>query len=185
MKTVLVRTGKFRPDAVERSGIMPDAILSLDRRPAGLARAQRREGRRRPDRDRADPARARALSGLPRALLHRGRARVLRLAPEPGRELRGPLRRQGGGRQGARLRRRARSPGRRSRSSAGPKPACALGPRRARGRSGSARGAIDLSMTHSRELAAAVCVVDDADVRAALHRRRDARGRGRATTSTS
>jgi HAD superfamily hydrolase (TIGR01458 family) len=28
MKTALVRTGKFRPDAVERSGIMPDAILS-------------------------------------------------------------------------------------------------------------------------------------------------------------
>jgi HAD superfamily hydrolase (TIGR01458 family) len=28
MKTALVRTGKFRPDAVERSGITPDAILS-------------------------------------------------------------------------------------------------------------------------------------------------------------
>ena len=28
MRTVLVRTGKFRPDAVERSGVMPDAILS-------------------------------------------------------------------------------------------------------------------------------------------------------------
>ena len=28
MKTALVRTGKFRPDAVERSRIMPDAILS-------------------------------------------------------------------------------------------------------------------------------------------------------------
>ena len=28
MHTALVRTGKFRPDAVERSGIMPDAILS-------------------------------------------------------------------------------------------------------------------------------------------------------------
>lgn len=28
MRTALVRTGKFRPDAVERSGIMPDAILS-------------------------------------------------------------------------------------------------------------------------------------------------------------
>jgi HAD superfamily hydrolase (TIGR01458 family) len=28
MRTVLVRTGKFRPDTVERSGIMPDAILS-------------------------------------------------------------------------------------------------------------------------------------------------------------
>jgi ribonucleotide monophosphatase NagD (HAD superfamily) len=28
MKTVLVRTGKFRPDAVERSTIRPDAIVS-------------------------------------------------------------------------------------------------------------------------------------------------------------
>jgi HAD superfamily hydrolase (TIGR01458 family) len=28
MKTALVRTGKFRPDAVERSGHLPDAILS-------------------------------------------------------------------------------------------------------------------------------------------------------------
>jgi ribonucleotide monophosphatase NagD (HAD superfamily) len=28
MRTALVRTGKFRPDAVERSGITPDAILS-------------------------------------------------------------------------------------------------------------------------------------------------------------
>ena len=28
MRTALVRTGKFRPDAVEGSGIMPDAILS-------------------------------------------------------------------------------------------------------------------------------------------------------------
>ena len=28
MHTVLVRTGKFRPDAVERSGVMPDAIIS-------------------------------------------------------------------------------------------------------------------------------------------------------------
>ncbi len=28
MKTVLVRTGKFRPDEVERTGVVPDAILS-------------------------------------------------------------------------------------------------------------------------------------------------------------
>jgi HAD superfamily hydrolase (TIGR01458 family) len=28
MRTVLVRTGKFRPDVVERSGVMPDAIVS-------------------------------------------------------------------------------------------------------------------------------------------------------------
>ena len=28
MRTVLVRTGKFRPDEVERSSIQPDAIVS-------------------------------------------------------------------------------------------------------------------------------------------------------------
>jgi ribonucleotide monophosphatase NagD (HAD superfamily) len=28
MRTVLVRTGKFRPDAVEASGHLPDAIIS-------------------------------------------------------------------------------------------------------------------------------------------------------------
>ena len=28
LRTVLVRTGKFRPDAVERSGVMPDAIIN-------------------------------------------------------------------------------------------------------------------------------------------------------------
>ncbi|MDX6512968.1 MAG: hypothetical protein QOE36_2472 [Gaiellaceae bacterium] len=28
MRTVLVRTGKFRPDTVERSGVMPDGIVS-------------------------------------------------------------------------------------------------------------------------------------------------------------
>jgi ribonucleotide monophosphatase NagD (HAD superfamily) len=28
MRTVLVRTGKFRPDAVERSRVQPDGIVS-------------------------------------------------------------------------------------------------------------------------------------------------------------
>ena len=28
MKTILVRTGKFRPDAVERGRVRPDAIVS-------------------------------------------------------------------------------------------------------------------------------------------------------------
>jgi ribonucleotide monophosphatase NagD (HAD superfamily) len=28
MRTVLVRTGKFRPDAFDRSGVRPDALLS-------------------------------------------------------------------------------------------------------------------------------------------------------------
>ena len=45
---------------------------------------------------------------LPRALLHRGRARLLRLAAEPGAALRRALRGQGGGRQVDRLRDRPR-----------------------------------------------------------------------------
>jgi len=28
MKTVLVRTGKFRPDDLERSGVVPDVVVS-------------------------------------------------------------------------------------------------------------------------------------------------------------
>jgi phospholysine phosphohistidine inorganic pyrophosphate phosphatase len=40
MRTVLVRTGKFRPDAVEGSGIVPDAILSsVGELPDWIARA--------------------------------------------------------------------------------------------------------------------------------------------------
>ena len=64
----------------------------------------RREGRRRHHRDRAHRACARA-ARVPRALLHGGRARVLRLARAPGAELRRAVRRQGSGRKGARLRR--------------------------------------------------------------------------------
>ena len=45
-------------------------------------------------------------AGFRDALLHRGRAGVLRLEAEPRPALRGAVRRQGGGRQGARLRRR-------------------------------------------------------------------------------
>ena len=75
--------------------------------PTGSRRTcEPRHRRHRPDRDRADPPLARAARRrLPRALLHRGRARVLRLQAEPGAALRGPFRRQGGGREGARLRR--------------------------------------------------------------------------------
>ena len=107
MRTVLVRTGKFRPDEVERSRVQPDGIVSsiaqlpdwLEQNPLMPA-----AGRRRPDRDRADPPCAGAARReLQATLLHRGRARVLRLEAEPAAALRRPLRRQGGGRQGARL----------------------------------------------------------------------------------
>ena len=92
-----------------------------------------------------------------------GRAGVLRLAAEPGRELRGPLRRQGGGREGARLRRRprVRLEGHRDRRPAEAVRA-ALRPASPPWAERVGAGAIDLSMTHSRELASAVCVVADA-----------------------
>ena len=63
-----------------------------------------RAGRDRPDRDRAHPARARApRRRLPDAMLHRGRAGVLRLEGESRPALRGPVRREGSGREGARV----------------------------------------------------------------------------------
>src|SRR3954451_10006944 len=60
--------------------------------------------RGRPDRDRADPACARApRRGLQGAVLHRRRDRVLRLEAEPAAALRRTLRREGGCREGARV----------------------------------------------------------------------------------
>ena len=123
--------------------------------------ADERPRRRRPDRDRPHPARARA-AALPRALLHRGGARLLRFAAEPGAALRGPLRRQGGGRQGARFGVARLWAWQEIEIAGRPKPS-----RRAPGRIAPqagrvGAGAIDLSMTHSRELATAVCVVEAA-----------------------
>ena len=41
LRTILVRTGKFRPDAVERSGILPDVIISsIANLPEWLERAE-------------------------------------------------------------------------------------------------------------------------------------------------
>ena len=37
LKTVLVRTGKFRPEQLDRSTVVPDAVVSLDRVPARVA----------------------------------------------------------------------------------------------------------------------------------------------------
>ena len=98
---------------------------------------------------------------LPRPLLHRGRAGVLRRAPNPaqhyaarfaGKEAVGKALGLGV----ARLFtwREIEIAGR-------PKPAVTLSGRVERGPSASGPGAIDLSMTHSRELASAVCVVAD------------------------
>ena len=109
MKTVLVRTGKFRPDAVERARTQPDGIVSSIAHLPGVDRGAPvihvgtdliEIARIRRSLERYESFRDRCFT--------RGRAGVLRLAAESGAELCGPLRRQGGGRQGARLRRRAR-----------------------------------------------------------------------------
>ena len=61
MRTVLVRTGKFRPDDVERSRLQPDGIVSsIAQLPDWLEPNPVSSRRRRPDRDRAHPPRARA-----------------------------------------------------------------------------------------------------------------------------
>ena len=150
--------GSSGPTSSNASRIVPDGIVSLDRAAPGVAGGASGcvTGRRRPDRDRARAPGARPARGLPGALLHRGRARLLRLAPEPGPALRGrfagkeAVGKALGSRRPLRLARdRDRAAGRSPRS--GCPAGCSSGP------SGSAPGEIELSMTHSKELAAAVC----------------------------
>ncbi len=125
MRTALVRTGKFRPDTLERLDVTPDVVLSSIAAAARLARADALSDggsdRHRRDRDRADPARARA-AGLSRPLLHAGRAGLLRVAAQPGRVA---TRRGSAGRRRSARRSAAASssPGRRSRSSGRRSPA--------------------------------------------------------------
>ena len=101
MRGVLVRTGKFRPETLLEAEPKPGRGPRLDRRSAGMERVKDRP---RPDRDRARRQATRALLGVPRALLHRGGAGVLRPRPNPAQHY-AALRRQGGGRQGAGVRR--------------------------------------------------------------------------------
>ena len=109
MRTVLVRTGKFRPDEVEQLARAARRDRLVDRAAARLARAEPvtpvRVGVDLIEIERVRRALERHGDGFRDALLHRGRARLLRLEAEPGAALRRPVRRQGGGRQGARLRR--------------------------------------------------------------------------------
>ena len=163
LKTVLVRTGKFRPDALERSTVVPDAVAQLDRVPAGVARRSApRDRRRRPDRDRADPPRARA---LPRRSANGASPRPSATTASRGRTRRSTTPRASRARRRSARRSASGSPGRSrgatSRSSGGRSPRCSSrgGSREwAERRAGSPT--LDLSMTHSRELAAAVCVAD-------------------------
>src|SRR5436309_3530631 len=88
----LKRLSLSRTQSSTRSGTCPDSWHGPPRIFSGNA------GGRRPDRDRADSARARTLFGVRRALLHRGGARVLRQPRQPGPALCGAVRRQGGSR---------------------------------------------------------------------------------------
>ena len=122
MRTALVRTGKFRPEELEGSDVVPDVVLSsVAQLPDWLERSRAEPMPVRVGTDLieidAHPARARA-PRLPRPVLHAGRAGVLRRQAEPRRELRRALLRQGGGRQGARLRRAVHLEGDRDRRAA-------------------------------------------------------------------
>ena len=164
MRTVLVRTGKFRPDAVERVARAARRDRLLDRAPARLARGSRRcvisVGTDLIEIERIRRV-ARAVRALPRALLHRGRARVLRLPAEPGGELRGRFagkeavgKALGFGVARAFAWQEIEIVGR-------PKPAVRLSGRLAERAAAIGAAAVDLSMTHSRELAQAVAVASD------------------------
>ena len=142
MRTVLVRTGKFRPDELEDSGVIPDGIVSLDRPAPRLARAEpltvRR--RRRPDRDR----RASAARSSGTATASASAASRAASAPTATRSRIPPQ--HYAGRFAAKeavgkaLGSASTSPGRRSRSSAGRSPACTSPAARRARPSGSAPG---------------------------------------------
>ena len=157
MRTVLVRTGKFRPDDLEHASVSPDGIVSsiaqlpdwLESEP--LTRDARR---RRPDRDRrASAARssvtatASASAASPRPNGRTAtRSRTRRSTTQAG----SPRRRRSGRRSAP----ACTSRGARSRSAAGPKPGVHLSGATAAFAERVGPGAIELSMTHSRELAA-------------------------------
>ena len=160
MKTLLVRTGKFRPDALERSSTRPRRRAQLDRERPGLdrPRAVTRVGvdlieieRVRRSLERYPASRIAASPPPSRRTATRARTRPR--ATRAG----SPARRRSGRRSDSAS--RGRSPGRTSRSPAARSRPCGSRDASPRGRSGSVPGAIDLSMTHSRELASAVAVV--------------------------
>ena len=107
MRTVLVRTGKFRPDDLEHTRVSPDGIVSsiaqlpdwLEANPVtalrvGVDLIEIARVRRALDRH-GDGFRERCFTDAERAYCDS--------KPNPAAALRGPLRGQGGGRQGARL----------------------------------------------------------------------------------
>ena len=162
MKTALVRTGKFRPEALESAETSPDIVVSsLAHFPALLEEdltggvGAVKVGVDIIEIERIERALERP--GFRERCFTDAERDVLRLAGAPGAELRGPVRRKGGRRQGARLRRSLHLEGDRDRRAA-------EAGRAPLGANGGVRGAvqagpIDLSMTHSREIAAAIAVV--------------------------
>ena len=108
MRTVLVRTGKFRPDELEEHGHPSRRDRLVDRAAPRVARAEPltvRVGVDLIEIDRVRRALERHGDGFRERCFTAGRARVLRLEAEPGAALRRPVRGEGGGRQGARRRR--------------------------------------------------------------------------------
>ena len=142
--------------------VKPDAVVDSLGDVPGLASRGRCEGRRRPDRDRAHRAGARALLGL--------RARAASRRPSAstataGRIRRSTTRRASPARRpsGRRSAAASASPGGRSRSPAGRSRGVSLSGRTKAWAEKVSAGAIDLSMSHSKELATAVCLVADRD----------------------
>ena len=108
LKTVLVRTGKFRPDAARALDRRPDAVISsIAYLPEWLERAPVTVGVDLIEIERIRRALERYPSFRERCFTEAEQA-YCDSRPEPGAALRRALRRQGGGREGDRLRRGAR-----------------------------------------------------------------------------
>ena len=160
MKTLLVRTGKFRPEALEASSPFPTRSLSsIANVPDWIEpRAVTRVGVDLIEIERVRRSLER-YERLPRSLLHDGRAAYCDSRKNPAENYAGRFagkeavgKALGFGVARASPGRTSRSPAARSRRSGSPGDVAAWAER-------VGAGAIDLSMTHSRELASAVAVV--------------------------
>jgi phosphopantetheine--protein transferase-like protein len=161
LNTILVRTGKFREETLADALVKPDRGRGLDRRCARLSRRALDAGGRRPDRDRADRARARTVRRVPGPLLHRRRAGVLR-QPRPSAQ-HYAARFAGKEAVGKALGCGVRFTWREIEIVGRPKPGVRLSGRTKAWAEKVRAGAIDLSMSHSKGLATAVCLVADQD----------------------
>ena len=162
MKTVLVRTGKFRPDAVEVNRAKPDGIISSIAQLPDWLEEHCDDRRRRPDRDRARAPCAGALSAFRERCFTEAERAYCDSRPNPAQSYAGRFagKEAVGKAIGFGV---ARAFAWRDIEIAGrPKPSVRLSGRVAAWAERVGAGSIDLSMTHSRELANAVAVVDRA-----------------------